>query len=53
MLGAGAIFAIRAFTLRNAALSFAPPGRTDSSAVAEAVDRYASFSGQDLELAWQ
>lgn len=32
---------------------FAPPGRTVSSAVAEAVDRYASFSGQDLELAWE
>lgn len=31
----------------------APPRRTDSSAVVEAVDRYASFSGQDLELAWQ
>lgn len=31
----------------------APPGRTDSRAVVEAVDRYASFSGQDLEIAWQ
>lgn len=32
---------------------FAPPGRIDSRAVADAVDRYASFCGQDLELAWQ
>jgi hypothetical protein len=32
---------------------FARPGPADTKAITAAMDRYASFSGQDLELAWQ
>jgi len=31
---------------------FAPPGRSDRRAVEDAADRYAAFTGLDLELVW-